>query len=39
MIEDTGIEEEIYLPNVKSTPLEKIIKYCDHYRTSDPPEI
>lgn len=39
MIEDTGIEEEIYLPNVKSTPLEKIIKYCDHYRSSDPPEI
>ena len=39
MIEDTGIEEEIYLPNVKSSPLEKIIKYCDHYRNSEPPEI
>lgn len=37
MIEDTGIEEEIYLPNVKSGPLEKIIRYCDHYRNSDPP--
>ena len=37
MIEDTGIEEQIYLPNVKSGPLEKIIKYCDHYRNSDPP--
>jgi len=39
IIEDTGIEEEIYLPNVKSTPLQKIISYCDHYRSSDPPEI
>lgn len=39
MIEDTGIEEEIYLPNVKSGPLEKIIKYCEHYKNSDPPEI
>jgi S-phase kinase-associated protein 1 len=25
MIEDTGVEEEIYLPNVKSAPLKKII--------------
>lgn len=39
IIEDTGIEEEIYLPNVKSSPLQKIISYCDHYRTSEPPEI
>ncbi len=37
IIEDTGIEEEIYLPNVKSAPLQKIIAYCDHYRSSDPP--
>lgn len=39
IIEDTGIEEEIYLPNVKSSPLSKIVAYCDHYRSSDPPEI
>lgn len=39
IIEDTGSEEEIYLPNVKSAPLHKIISYCDHYRSSDPPEI
>lgn len=28
MIEDTGVEEEIYLPNVKSHPLKKIIEFC-----------
>lgn len=39
MIEDTGVEEEIYLPNVKSQPLEKIIKYCEHYKNSEPAEI
>ena len=39
IIEDTGIQQEIYLPNVKSAPLQKIITYCDHYRNSDPPEI
>lgn len=39
MIEDTGVEEEIYLPNVKSGPLKKIIEYSEHYRSSDPPEI
>ena len=39
MIEDTGVEEEIYLPNVKSAPLKKIIEFCEHYRNNDPPEI
>lgn len=39
MIEDTGVEEEIYLPNVKSNPLKKIIEFCEHYRNNDPPEI
>lgn len=39
IIEDTGIQEQIYLPNVKSAPFQKIIVYCDHYRNSDPPEI
>lgn len=39
IIEDTGIEEEIYLPNVKSEPLKKIIAYCDHYRNEEPKEI
>lgn len=39
MIEDTGVEEEIYLPNVKSGPLKKIIEYSEHYKSHDPPEI
>lgn len=39
MIEDTGVEEEIYLPNVKSAPLKKIIEFSEHYRNGDPPEI
>ena len=37
MIEDTGVEEEIYLPNVKSAPLRKIIEFSEHYRNGDPP--
>ena len=37
MIEDTGIEEEIYLPNVKSSPLKKIIEFSEHYKNNDPP--
>lgn len=28
MIEDTGVDSEIFLPNVKSQPLEKVIRYC-----------
>lgn len=39
MIEDTGVEEEIYLPNVKSSPLKKIIEFSEHYKNNDPPEI
>ena len=39
MIEDTGVDDEIYLPNVKTQPLEKVIKYCDHYKSSEPAEI
>ena len=37
MIEDTGVEEEIYLPNVKSGPLRKLIEFSEHYRNGDPP--
>jgi S-phase kinase-associated protein 1 len=28
MIDDSGIEEEIPLPNVKKAVLEKIIQFC-----------
>jgi len=39
MIEDTGTEEEIPLPNVKATTLKKILEYCEKHRKDTPPEI
>lgn len=27
------------MPNVKSTPLRKIIEFSEHYKSNDPPEI
>lgn len=39
MIEDSGVDEEIPLPNVKSAILQKVIDYCTHYSESNPPEI
>jgi S-phase kinase-associated protein 1 len=32
MIDDSGVEEEIPLPNVKKAVLEKIIQYCTYIR-------
>lgn len=28
LIEDTDTEQDIFLPNVKSAPLRKIVEYC-----------
>ena len=39
LIDDTGIEEEIPLPNVKRATLDKIIEYCEHVSTNAPPVI
>jgi S-phase kinase-associated protein 1 len=39
MVEDSGAEEEIPLPNVSSAVLAKVIEYCRHHKDSDPPEI
>jgi len=39
MIEDSGPDEEIPLPNVKSTILQKVIDYCKHHRDEPPEEI
>ena len=32
MIDDSGVEEEIPLPNVKRSVLEKIIQFCTYSR-------
>lgn len=32
MIDDSGVEEEIPLPNVKRNILEKIIQFCTYTR-------
>jgi S-phase kinase-associated protein 1 len=39
MVEDSGTDEEIPLPNVKSEVLEKVIEYCRHYKDISPEEI
>lgn len=36
---DTGAEEEIFLPNVKGTVLDRVVEYCQHYKDSEPKEI
>ena len=32
MIDDSGVEEEIPLPNVKRASLQKIIEFCTYTR-------
>ena len=39
MIDDSGVEEEIPLPNVKKNILEKVVSFCLHLRENSPPEI
>lgn len=39
IIEDTGTEEEIPLPNVKLNVLKKVMQYCEMHRNDTPPEI
>ena len=39
MIDDSGVEEEIPLPNVKRSILNKIIEFCNHIKDNTPPEI
>ena len=39
MVEDSGTDEEIPLPNVKSAILEKVIEYCRHLKEEAPSEI
>ena len=39
MIDDSGVEEEVPLPNVKRAILEKVVSFCQHLRDNPPPEI
>jgi len=39
MIEDTGCDEEIPLPNVKSAILQKVIEYCKQHKDQPAEEI
>ena len=39
MIDDSGVDEEIPLPNVKKTILVKIIEFCEYIRKNSAPEI
>lgn len=39
MIEDTGKEGEIPIPNIQLPILKKVLEFCEHYRASNPREI
>lgn len=39
MIEDTGGEEDIPLPNLSTHILQKIIEYCEYHKNDQPEEI
>ena len=39
MIEESGVEEEIPLPQVKKSILEKVIIFCTRMLDHQPPEI
>ena len=39
IIEDSGIEDDIPLPQIKKPILEKILEYCNYIEKNAPPEI
>ena len=39
LIEESGTEEEIPLPQINKKTLEKVIVFCTHICPNDPPEI
>ncbi|CAE7895552.1 Skp1, partial [Symbiodinium microadriaticum] len=39
MVEDSGTDEEIPLPNVKTAILSKVIDYCKYHKDNPPEEI
>lgn len=39
IVEDSGVEEEIPLPEIKKSILDKVIEYCKYIDVNAPPEI
>ena len=39
MIEDTGKDGDIPIPNIQLHILRKVIEFCEHYKTTNPKEI
>ena len=39
VIDDSGIEDKIPLPNVKLNILKKVLEYCEYHKKDNPPEI
>ena len=39
IVDDSGVDDEIPLPQVKKDILVKIIEYCTFINTNSPPEI
>ncbi len=39
MVEESGTEEEVPVPNVKMYILKKVMEYCEKHRNDEPPEI
>merc|ERR1719436_1829777 len=39
MVDDSGTDEEIPLPNVKTAILSKVLDYCKHHKDHPPEEI
>merc|ERR1711972_412904 len=39
MVDDSGTDEEIPLPNVKTAILSKVIDYCKYHKDNPPEEI
>ena len=39
IIDDSGVDDEIPLPQIKRSILDKIIEYCTYIHSNQPPEI
>ncbi len=39
ILEDSGPEGQIPIPNMKKSILAKVIEYCEHYKDTDPKPI